>query len=147
MVFTVQIHWRRGHSFSGSEKLSRRGSRLSLQPWGSAPRFVFTPLSTDWLRDRPQATGGHPFRPETDSGSRSCHQQRVGKAAIPNQPHILALCVNTITTLDKLDEPLAETDFTESVSSFRSADHDFAFVSTALSDSRSPPIVLNASDS
>ncbi len=45
-VRTCLYDSRRGHSFPGAEKSSRRGSRLSVQPWGAAA---------------PQATGGRPI--------------------------------------------------------------------------------------
>ena len=82
--------------FSGS-----RGARLSVQPWGSAPQFVFATLSTDRARGHTPGSRRSP-RSGTETDSRPCHQQRVEKAAIPNQPYLQAQCVNIIMTLDTL---------------------------------------------
>ena len=105
LVFTVQVRWsrmflyiglrllpartclldsRRGHSFPDSERSSRRGSQMSAQTCDGAAR---SPRSGA----------------ETDPDSKPCCQQRLTKAAIPNQPYLLAQCVNTTMTLDTLD--------------------------------------------
>ncbi len=122
MVLTVQIRWRRTlHRIGavtctlvlvrfapGAFLIRLReiiATRITIvrPALGFALQSVFAPILTDRLRGR---TPGYQRPPrsgsEADPDSQQCHQQHVKKAAIPNQPYLLAQCANATLTLDTL---------------------------------------------